>query len=273
MKIIVVYKIRNDILKKISIIIFLAGGITLLEIVVCEDNQEYRNLITSSLDQIIVENKINASIVLECDSPAIVEKYIGLNAPNVFFLDIDLNAELNGIDLAAMIHEKFADSYIVFISQYTNLVFKSFKVRPFDFLPKPVTKEELAGVLLEINNDYQKRFDVEKPDFLQIKIGGKIYQLPKHEIVFLEKFGNKCIVHTQNKTVYCYQSLETISEKLDNGNFIRCHKSFIVNKSFIEQINLSEMEIILQDGQKCFIGNKYKKDLLSELDATIKDQG
>lgn len=244
----------------------------MLEIVVCEDNQEYRNLITESINLITAENKINATIVLECDSPAIVEKYIGANAPNVFFLDIDLNAELNGIDLAAIIHKKFPDSYIVFISQYTNLVFKSFKVRPFDFLPKPITKDVLASVLLEINNDYLKKFAVEKPDFLQIKIGGKIYQLPKHEIVFLEKYGNKCIVHTLNKTVYCYQSLETIFEKLDNGGFIRCHKSFIVNKRFIEQIDLTAMEIILQGGQKCFIGNKYKKELLGELDAMTKDQ-
>lgn len=243
----------------------------MLEIVVCEDNQEYRNLITESISLITAENKINATIVLECDSPAIVEKYLEGHAPNVFFLDIDLNAELNGIDLAAIIHKKIPDSYIVFISQYTNLVFKSFKVRPFDFLPKPVTREVMENVLLEINNDYLKKFAVEKPDFLQIKIGGKIYQLPKHEIVFLEKYGNKCIVHTLNKTVYCYQSLETICEKLDNTDFIRCHKSFIVNKSFIEQVNLTDMEIILKDGQKCFIGNKYKKELLGELDTTAKD--
>jgi len=243
----------------------------LLEIVVCEDNNVYRKVITENINKLIIGKKINASIVLDCDSPTMVEKFIVENTPNVFFLDIDLNADLNGIDLAAIIHEKITDSYIVFISQYTNLVFKSFKVRPFDFLPKPITKEDLESVLVEINNDYLKKFDVEKPDFLQIKIGGKIYQLPKYEIVFLEKFGNKCIVHTINKTVYCYQSLDTIFEKLDNSNFIRCHKSFIVNKSFIEQINLADMEILLKDGQKCFIGSKYKKNLLGELDTTIKD--
>ena len=243
----------------------------MLEIVVCEDNNEYRKFITESLNLLISDNKINGSVVFDCASPEQVLEFMGDNNPNVFFLDIDLNAELNGLDLASEIHENIVDAYIVFISQYANLVFKSFKVRPFDFLPKPITKKDLADVLLEINNDYLKKFDIEKPELLNIKIGSKIYQIPKSEIVFLEKYGNKCIVHSKTKTVYCYQSLDTIYDKLGNADFIRCHKSYIVNKNFIEQTNLSDMEIILTNGQKCFIGGKYKKNLISELGITFKD--
>jgi len=243
----------------------------MLEIVVCEDNNEYRKMITENLHCLIGEHKINGLVVLDCASPGQVENFIMDNHPNVFFLDIDLDAELNGLDLASIIHEKFDDAYIVFISQYANLVFKSFKVRPFDFLPKPITKKDLSDVLIDINTDYLKRFYVEKPGLLNIKIGNKIYQIPKNEIVFMEKYGNKCIIHSKSKTVYCYQSLDAIYDKLGNADFIRCHKSFIVNKNFIEQTNLSDMEIIFTNGQKCFIGGKYKKNLMSELGMTLKD--
>ena len=237
----------------------------MLEIVVCEDNNEYRQMITESVTYLLAELKIPGSVVLDCASPEKVEKYIAINSPNVFLLDIDLNAALNGLDLASIIHEKFNDAYIVFISQYANLVFQSFKVRPFDFLPKPITKKSLSNVLLEISHDYQKRYYVEKPEFLNIKIGSKIYQIPKNEIVFIEKSGNKCTIHSATKTVYCYQSLETISDKLGSTDFIRCHKSFIANKNFIEHTNFSDMEITFSNGQKCFIGGKYKKNLMDEL--------
>lgn len=238
----------------------------MLEIVVCEDNKKYLEMISETVDTLLCEHKISGSVVLKCLSPEAVEGFLVENTPNVYLLDIDLNAELNGIDLAAMIHEKLPDAYIVFISQYANLVFKSFKVRPFDFLPKPVTRADLENVLLEINCDYLKKNDHERPDFLQIKIGTQLYQIPKSEILFLEKYGNKCIVHSTRKTVHCYQSLESIFEKLEDPGFIRCHKSYIVNRKFISQLNLSEMEILLANGQKCFIGGKYKKNLLFELE-------
>lgn len=237
----------------------------MLEIVVCEDNNEYRNIITENINRLISENKIEASIVLETDSPKTVEEFINANTPNVFLLDIDLNSEINGIELASRINNKLGQVYLIFISQYSNLVFKSFKVHPFDFLPKPIGKNDLENILIEITNDFMKKGESEKPGLLNIKIGSKIYQIPKNEIVFLEKYGNKCIVHSTNRTIHCYQSLDQLFEKIENENFIRCHKSFIVNKSFIEHLNLADMEILLSNGQKCFIGGKYKKNLVAKL--------
>ena len=238
----------------------------MLEIVVCEDNNEYRQIISDIISHFMVDNRINGSLVLDTALPQRVLEFISDHSPNVFFLDIDLNSKWSGLDLASIIHEKSSDAYIVFISQYTNLVFQSFKVRPFDFLPKPVTKKDLGDVLMEINNDYLKKFDVDRPELLNIKIGSKIYQIPKKEIVYFEKYGNKCTVHAKTKTIYCYQSLDSIYDKLASSDFIRCHKSFIVNKNFIDQINFAEMEIILTNGQKCFIGGKYKMNLLTEAD-------
>ena len=237
----------------------------MLEIVICEDNDQYRELLTKFLTEIINRREIAASIVLTCSSFLQAEALLMQKSPNVFFLDIDLDSPKNGIDLANMIHEKIPYSYVVFVSQYTNMVFKSFKVRPFDFLPKPVSKKDLEAVLLEIDEDYQKRKTSQQPDFISIKLGGKIHQIAKDKIILLEKFGNKCTIHATDKTIYCYQSLDTISKRLASNDFIRCHKSFIVNRNHIEQVNLKDMEIILTGNHKCFIGGKYKKDLISQI--------
>lgn len=239
----------------------------MLNIVVCEDNANYREFIVKTIQGACAEHGVTGAVVLSCDSPEVVLGALSQGDPNVFFLDIDLEAELNGIDLAALIHTEKPEAYIVFVSQYDNLVFKSFKVRPFDFLPKPVTAEDLSAVLLEIQHDYEKKIQSEQPDVLPVKIGSQFYQIPKSEILFLEKYGNKCIIHAVSKTVYCYQSLESLSVKLDAESFLRCHKSFIVNLKYIASIDLSEMQIRLTDGQLCYIGGKYKKELVQRLAA------
>ncbi len=240
----------------------------MLEIVVCEDNKRYLELIAENIRLLLDEHKIKGSVVLQCDSPEKVEAFLSENKPNVYFLDIDFKSKTTGIDLAAKIHQMLPDAYIIFISQYTNLVFKSFKVRPFDFLPKPVSKANLENVLLEVNKAHLKKYDYRRPEFLQVKIGSQLYQIEKSEIVFIEKYGNKCIIHSTNKIVECYQSLDSISDELADADFIRCHKSFIVNKRFIERLNLPDKEIILTNGQKCFVGGRYKKSLLTELNRT-----
>ena len=237
----------------------------MLEIAVCEDNVKYLEFIADSLNALLEEHSVSGAVVLRASSAEQVETFLRDNRANVFFLDIDLSTELSGLDLAAMIHEKQPAAYIVFVSQYANLVFKSFKVRPFDFLPKPVSRDDLKNVILEINEDHLKKIDQEHPDFLQVKIGTQMYRIPKTEILFLEKFGNKCIIHSTSKTVHCYQSLESIFEKLEGADFIRCHKSYIVNKQYISELDLSGMEIRLTNGQRCFVGGKYKKELLSAL--------
>jgi DNA-binding LytR/AlgR family response regulator len=128
-----------------------------------------------------------------------------------------------------------------------------------------VSRKELEAVLIDINEAYHKKLDLGQPEIISIKIGGNIFQLPKDKIIYLEQYGNKCIIHTTTKTVYCYQSLEAISERLANDAFIRCHKSYIVNRNYVEQTDLAGMSITLTNGQHCFIGGKYKKDLVKKL--------
>lgn len=237
----------------------------MLRIAICEDNDAYRQTVSDLVWSILEEKSILGSVVLECASPDQAIASIPTSSPNVFFLDIDFNAEKTGLDVASFIHDTVRPAYIVFLSQYTNLVFQSFKVRPFDFLPKPVSKEDLTGVLTEIAADLTKKTDAEQPDLLSIKIGSQLYYVPKKEILFLEKYGNKCIVHSKEQTIHCYQSLEAISDKLDDTQFIRCHKSYIVNKQFIAKLDLPAKEIYLTNGQICLIGGKFKNDLLARL--------
>lgn len=241
------------------------GGRKLLEIAICEDNIEYREALIKIINSLIADDKINGKVVIACDSPNDLSEFIKSNKANVFLLDIELNSVITGYDLAVIIKNCVQNPYIVFISQHSNYVFKSFKVRAYDFLPKPISKKEFENVMTSIYSEYIKNIKTENQGCICVKIGPKIYQLPKNEILLIEKRGNKCIFHSVDNTVYSYDTLETILERLESTHFIRCHKGYIVNKTYIKEVDISQREIFLFNGQKCQVGRKYKQTFVESI--------
>jgi two-component system response regulator AgrA len=235
----------------------------MINIVVCEDNQEYQNLIVGYIEKNLKDFCIPGEIVLKTESPILALEAIEKYNANVFFLDINLNGTTSGYELAQEIKNKAYRSYIVFISEHLEYVFQSFKVRAFDFLPKPVTEGVLGKCICELFEDYKKIYGTEDSEALQIKSGMIQYNISKKEILYIEKHHNKAVIHTLNQSISCYETLEALETKLgDRDIFKRCHKSYIVNKKYIDEIRLSTMQILLKSGHVCYLSKSYKKNVI-----------
>ena len=74
----------------------------------------------------------------------------------------------------------------------------------------------------------------------------------------------KLIFYTDTREYQIYSSLSKISELLPN-NFIRCHKSYIININKITNIQAS-LNTVLFEHDKCYIGPKYKNNLMEVLE-------
>ena len=79
------------------------------------------------------------------------------------------------------------------------------------------------------------------------------------DILFIEKAGVKIIYHTYQTDYVSYNSFNKLTLP---KNFIRCHKSFIVNIDNISNISYADNIIYLKNGSTCYIGPKYKNSLL-----------
>lgn len=236
----------------------------MLQIVVCDDNSEYLNNICNFVEGIISDNCLNAKLVFKTGSPFEVQQFLKKNEANVFFMDIDLKASITGYDLAREIKESNPRLYIVFLTEQLQYVLQSFKVRPFDFLPKPASKNILEECLLAINKDFQDLTHQNEAQNLIVKFGSTIHYVPKNEIVYIETFSNKSIIHTIASNVTCYESLDSFEKRLYNEKtFVRCHKSFLANRAYFSEIRLNTLEIIFTTGHICYIGKKYKDRVIS----------
>ena len=190
-------------------------------------------------------------------------EFVNSNSVNVLFLDIDLKDKVSGIDLANEIRKYNKDIYIIFTSAHLEYILIAYKCKTFDFIPKPLTLERVEETILRLIDDINS--SVRKNSF--IRIDNKNTIINQDSINFIKKDGMKLVFYTDTRTYEAYSSFNKISEELPD-NFVRCHKSYIANINKIANVKLSNNTITFKDEKddiKCFIGPKYKNNLMEVL--------
>lgn len=168
---------------------------------------------------------------------------------NLFFLDIKMN-KLTGIETAKKIREVNPNAIIIFITALKEYVFDAFDVRAFHYILKPVSDEKLREVLSSalLHLEGTEKFIIAKT----ISECNKIFV---KDILYIEAQLRKVIIHTTYDIIEYYNRLSDIEAELQEYNFFRCHKSYIVNLSYIKSYD--NTSITLKNGEKIYI-SKYK---------------
>jgi Response regulator of the LytR/AlgR family len=234
----------------------------MLHFIILDDDVVHNANTGKRLGSVFKKNGIEASIALNTTKPSEVIDYCSKNSNrnNVYLLDVNVQSKINGIDIAGIIREQDVKAYIVFISAYSEFVMLSLKTRVFDYLIKPVCAETLEACVISINKDFTKSNN-KNVQTISIKSGFVLHTLKVEEITYLEKFGHILVVHTILGKIESSESLESIEKKLDNRLFFRCHKSYIVNISYISQIDYPKCTIYLKNGESCIVSKRCKKEL------------
>lgn len=222
--------------------------------VVCDDNSAILDRICEMLESIFVKHDIEATIGFKTNDAAKILSYIENNSVNVFILDIELNSNMSGMDLAKRLREKNKSAYIIFLTGHLEYMLVAYKVKTFDFLPKPITFERLEETILRLIDDASnspKKY---------IRLGNKNTIIDQDNVYYIQKDGMKLIFHTESRAYEIYSSFNKIQSCLP-GNFVRCHKSYIVNIDKVTDINPSNT-IIFDEKKSCYIGPKYKNNFL-----------
>lgn len=239
----------------------------MLRIFVCEDNKEQREKFSKIIEDVILIEDYDMELTLSTESPDELIDYIGKNdGSGLYFLDIDLKASVNGIELAAKIREHDPRGFIVFVTTHAEMSYLTFiyKVEAMDYIIKDNytnIKERIHQCIEDANKKYSsKTNDLQK--VFTIKVDDKIINMEYNKILFFETSPtiHKVIVHALDRQIEFYAKMKDIEEKLDQ-RFYRCHKSYIVNKDNIKDIDLSNRCIHMVNGEECFISTRMLKGL------------
>lgn len=231
----------------------------MLNFVVCDDNNVILNKISKMLESIFIKHSLNANIVLKSNSANDVISFIKNNKVDVLLLDINLKGNISGLNIAEELRKTNKSAYIIFTTGHLEYVMLAYKFKTFDYLPKPITIEKLEETILRLFNDIENSSHKK-----YIKIGNNQTIICENDIEYIKRDGMKIVFHTNKQDYETYSSFKKIQLNLPQ-NFVRCHKSFIVNINKISNIETSSNTISFENNSHCLIGPKYKNNFMEVL--------
>lgn len=240
----------------------------MLNFVVCDDNAVILNKLSKMLEAIFIKNSFDAQIVLQETCGYNVINFIRSNYVDVLLLDIHLKGDVSGLNIAEELRKTNKNAYIIFTTGHLEYVIMAYKFKTFDYLPKPITMERLEETILRLFSDLESAHQSKK----YIKIGNKQTIVCENDIQYIKRDGMKLVFHTDSQEYETYSSFNKIQDFLPD-NFVRCHKSFIVNVNKISNVETSSNTISFGNNSHCLIGPKYKNNFMEVFDnyAIFKD--
>lgn len=185
--------------------------------------------------------------------------------PDVIFLDIDM-PDMSGLELRRKVSEI---PVCVFITSHPEYAVESFELETLDYLVKPFTFERFSKTMERIGEYFDLRekaieFESQKEEkVFYIKEGHKRVRLLLQQVSYLKAFQNYTLIYTPDKKHCILFTLGALLEDEIFSDFIRVHRSYAVQKSFVE--TFSSREIQLSTGDKIPVGRSYKDEVESLL--------
>ena len=177
---------------------------------------------------------------------------------DILFLDIELEGpgqDMDGMEMARQIRgmEDTKQPIIIFITGYEKYVYDAFDVGAFQYLLKPVDEQKFAGVFRRAA-EQAAAYTGQDKKALMIQYGGTGKTIPLRDIYYMESQNHKIAVHMKDGVPEYYARMSDLEEELQ-GQFCRVHKGYLINLSYVDEYN--KTEVTLTNGDKLLI-SKYK---------------
>ncbi len=177
---------------------------------------------------------------------------------DIVFLDIIMK-ELDGMKTAEFFREKTFDGLLIFISSSREYVFDAYEAEPFWYLVKPIAYQKLQRVLKRAVEKTKKQ----RREFLIVNSERQKKKLFLSDICYFEIRGRMIYAHQTDEIFHFYKQIGLLEQQLQGKGFFRCHKSYLVNLSWVKGYN--RQEIILDHGEKIIIAKRRYEAFCQEL--------
>ena len=198
--------------------------------------------------------------------------------PDIVFIDIQMPF-LTGMDVLEKFNSKGVP-FFVLVTAYEDQALKAFELNALDYLLKPYSderfyqslararehvrmyalEEQMAEIAGNLNSTLKRTYQ----EFFTIKSRGKIEFLKTSEISHLNASGNYVEFVTAHKKTLSRVSLAEIEKELNPAEFVRIHRSTIVKKSEIQELQAyfnGEYIVIMKNGSQLKMSRSFKNNL------------
>lgn len=213
-------------------------------------------------------------VVRECESGEQAIEAIATLTPDLVFLDVQMPG-CNGFEVIEAIGVE-AMPLVVFATAFDDYTLQAFEAEALDYLLKPFVEERFRRTLARVRKtslrsgsqqaSLRQLLDSasrERRYLQRLAVGarGELKFVSTAAVSWLEAAGNYVTVHAGRESYLLRDTLEGLGAKLDPDQFMRLHRSAIVNVDCIERIApwaRGEQIVVLRDGTQLTIGRRYR---------------
>jgi two-component system, LytTR family, response regulator len=216
------------------------------KVVIIDDEHLARSIVKEYL-----QKHPQLELVAECADGFEGLKAIQQHQPSLIFLDIQM-PKINGFEMLELIEQPPA---VIFTTAFDEYAIKAFEAHAIDYLLKPFNQERFDKALMKWFDQKSTEAEATTKDLLEtaslspaqsnrivVKNGSKIKIIPVHDIYYLEAADDYVKIHTQEGYFLKNKTMSHFEHVLDGQQFVRSHRSYIVNIQQITRIDPYEKD-------------------------------
>jgi len=214
-----------------------------------------------ALEQLVgyIKQTTGLTLTAQCQSAVQALDILKKTAVDLMFVDINM-PDLNGMDFVKSLKEP---PKVIFTTAYSEYALEGFRVEAIDYLLKPIAYSDFLKAAERakawFEHTQSPKAQVSSKDrFLFIKSEYKIVRIRFEDIRFIESMREYVRIHLVNeKPVMTLTSMKKMEETLPEEDFMRVHRSYIVNLNKITTIERNR--IIFDDKYRIPVSEQYKE--------------
>ncbi|MEO9572155.1 MAG: LytTR family DNA-binding domain-containing protein [Polaribacter sp.] len=228
--------------------------------VIVDDEPVARSILESFVAKIP-----NLNLVKSCKNA--MEAFEISNSQNIdlFFLDINM-PDISGLSLAKTINKK---SKIIFTTAYREYAVDGFDLQVVDYLLKPIAFDRFLQAVnkffetkVEINTSPKIEENTVKSNYIFVRSERKMVKVNFDEILYVESLSDYIKIYTKEIVLVIRETISNLEVKLPSQQFLRIHRSYIVNLNKVDSYTNEFVEI---NKKAIPISRTYKENVLKKL--------
>lgn len=225
-----------------------------MKYIIVDDDEMARASLASMCEKI---SDIELIETFDSGLPAL--EFLKKNPIDLIFLDIQM-PDLSGIDLV----KNFDDlPQIIFTTGHSEYALEAFEYQVTDFLVKPIEFPRLIKSVERAKKLGEMPLNsANKMEEIYVKVDGRFVRLSLEDVLYIESLGDYVTFRTDKEKFIVHSTLKNIDEKIRNLDFLKVHRSYIVNLSKV--VDIEDTNLVIKD-KVIPISRAHKPALMSRI--------
>lgn len=190
-------------------------------------------------------------LVQQCSTAFQAFEILHQHQIDLMFLDIKMPG-LNGIDFLKSIKDPPA---VIFTTAFSNYAVDSYELEAIDYLLKPITIDRFKKSLAKFFKQ-QPIIRVDEKTYTYFKVDGSLVKVEHSALLYAQSIKDYILLHTNKGNLIVHMTMKYLAELLPSSQFVRVHRSYLVNQLYVNSIGKNQMFI---NDTAIPIGESYKE--------------